>query len=164
MIARTLVLVGGVVGAAGLSQFPEYSQQYTQRLGGAVDALGQVVADFDASAAAEGMTRDQALAAMTGTAFVERRRADMARSFDRHARLRADLEALQSAGPFMRAYRGGRLTDPEIASAALAAYKPAVPVTFDGLVFATTGFGLGAALIWGLLTLVRTPFRRRAAA
>ena len=47
MITRTLVLAGGVAGAAILSQFPEYAQQYTQRLGGAVDALGQVVADFD---------------------------------------------------------------------------------------------------------------------
>lgn len=164
MLIRVVALAAGLAVAGGLSQFPEYSQQYTQRLGGAVDALEQVVADFDASAAAEGMTRDQALAAMTGTAFVERRRADMARSFDRHARLRTDLEALQSAGPFMRAYRGGRLTDPEIASAALAAYKPAVPVTFDGLIFAATGFGLGAVLVWGVMALVRTPFRRRKAA
>jgi len=161
MIARTLVLAGGIVGAAGLSQFPEYSQQYTQRLGGAVDALAQVADDFDASAAAEGMTRDQALAEMTGTAFVERRRADMARSFERFARLRADLEVLQSAGPFMRAYRGARLTDPEIANAAFAAYKPAVPVTFEGLVFAATGFGLGIAIVWGIMALVLSPYRRR---
>ncbi|WP_254684706.1 DUF2937 family protein [Sulfitobacter sp. JL08] len=88
MITRTLVLAGGVASAATLSQFPEYAQQYTQRLGGAVDALGQVVADFDASAAAEGLTREQALAQMTGTAFVERRRDDMQRSFARHARLK----------------------------------------------------------------------------
>ena len=61
MIVRALVLAGGVLGAASVSQFPEFSQQYTQRLGGAVDALGQVVADFDASAAAAGLDREAAL-------------------------------------------------------------------------------------------------------
>ena len=161
MITRTLVLAGGVAGAAVLSQFPEYAQQYTQRLGGAVDALGQVVADFDASAAAEGLTREQALAQMTGTAFVERRRDDMQRSFARHARLSADLEALAAAGPFMRAYHGTRLTDPDIATAALAAFKPAVPVTVEGAAFAIVGFGLGAAAIRTVLMLLRLPRRRR---
>ena len=161
MITRTLVLAGGVAGAAVLSQFPEYAQQYTQRLGGAVDALGQVVADFDASAAAEGLTREQALAQMTGTAFVERRRDDMQRSFARHARLSADLEALAAAGPFMRAYHGTRLTDPDIASAALVAFKPAVPVTVEGAAFAIVGFGLGAAAIRAVLMLLRLPRHRR---
>ncbi|MEO1364377.1 MAG: DUF2937 family protein, partial [Pseudomonadota bacterium] len=61
MIARALMLAGGFAGAALTSQFPEYSQQYTQRLGGAVDALAEVVADFDASARAEGLSREAAL-------------------------------------------------------------------------------------------------------
>ena len=34
---RTLAVVGGVGLALVLSQFPEYAQQYQQRLGGAVD-------------------------------------------------------------------------------------------------------------------------------
>ena len=63
---RALILAGGVAGAAGLSQFPEYSQQYNQRLAGAVDELSHVVADFDASAAAEGLSREAALAQMVG--------------------------------------------------------------------------------------------------
>jgi hypothetical protein len=161
MITRTIVLAGGVAGAAMLSQFPEYAQQYTQRLGGAVDALGQVVADFDASATAEGLSREQALAQMTGTAFVERRRDDMRRSFDRYARLRADLDALNAAGPFMRAYHGTRLTDPDIAGAALEAFKPAVPVTFEGAIFAGVGFGIGAGGMRVILALLRVPWRRR---
>ena len=52
MILRALTLAGGLTGAAVSSQFPEFSQQYTQRLGGAVDALAVVVADFDAMALA----------------------------------------------------------------------------------------------------------------
>ena len=40
---KILSIVGAVAGAAGLSQFPEFSQQYLQRLAGKVDALGLVV-------------------------------------------------------------------------------------------------------------------------
>lgn len=159
---RALILAGGIAGAAGLSQFPEYSQQYSQRLGGAVDALGQVVADFDASAAAAGLSRDAALAHMTGSAFLDRRRADMARTFARHARLSADLSALRGAGPFMRAYHATRLTDPDIAARALADFRPALPLDFAGLAFGLVGFGLGAGLVSGLLRLLRWPFARRA--
>ena len=61
MIIRALTLVGSLIAGAGASQFPEFSQQYAQRLGGAVGALSEVVADFDASAVAEGLTRPQAL-------------------------------------------------------------------------------------------------------
>jgi hypothetical protein len=115
MILRSLALVGGLAGAVTTSQFPEFSQQYTQRLGGAVDALEQVVADFDASAAASDLTREDALAQMQGTPFLERRRADMTRSITRYARLSADLETLEGHGPFMRAYNAARFTDTQIA-------------------------------------------------
>ncbi len=160
---RTLTLAGGLAGAVTTSQFPEFSQQYTQRLGGAVDALGQVVADFDASAAASDLTRDAALVQMQGTPFLERRRADMTRSIARYERLSADLEALQYQGPFMRAYNAARLTDTEIARAAWKAYQPAVPVNFAGLVFAGVGFVLGGGAISALVGLLRVPFRRRRA-
>ena len=56
MFLRTMVLTSGLCGALAAAQFPAYSQQYLQRLGGAVDALQQVVADFDASASALGMS------------------------------------------------------------------------------------------------------------
>ena len=161
MILRSIVFAGGLAGAAATSQFPEFSQQYLQRLGGAVDALGEVVADFDASATASDLTREEALAQMQGTAFLERRGADMARSITRYENLSSDLETLQGQGPFMRAYNGTRLTDPEIAQAAWEAFQPAVPVNFAGLTFAGVGFlggSLAMSLIFGLL---RMPFRRR---
>lgn len=161
MILRALTLAAGLFGAAASSQFPEYSQQYTQRLGGAVDALAEVVADFDASAATVGLTRDAALKQMTGTAFLDRRRADMAETFARHARLQTDLKAVQNAGPFMRAYHAARLTDGEIAQAAFAAYQPALPLTFAGLTFAGAGFVAGAGALGVILRLIAWPFRRR---
>lgn len=163
MILRILTLAGGLAGAAGVSQFPEYSQQYLQRLGGAVDELSRVVADFDASAAAEGLSREAALAQMVGTDFVERRRQDMTRTIARHDRLDADLAALRGASPLARAAQPHRFTDPEIAARAWDEFRPAVPVTAEGLIFAGIGFVLGGALLSGLLALLRWPVRRRPA-
>lgn len=161
MILRSLILAGGVFGAAGTSQFPEYSQQYLQRLGGAVDALGQVVADFDASAAASDLGRNEAIAQMQGTPFLERRGADMARSITRYSKLSDDLRVLQGQGPFMRAYNAARFTDGEIAQAAWRAYQPAVPINFAGLMFAGVGFVLGGIATWFALGVLRAPFRRK---
>ena len=118
MIIRAITLAGGLAVGAGASQFPEFLQQYAQRLGGAVDALGEVVPDFNRSTAAEGLTRDQALVQMTGADFIERRRVDMERTFDRHTVLSEDLKLLTDAGPFMRAYHGARFTDGDVAKAA----------------------------------------------
>jgi hypothetical protein len=163
MILRALTLAGGLAGATASSQFPEFSQQYIQRLGGAVDALSGVVADFDASAAAVGLSRDDALAQMQGTDFLERRRKDMTATFDRYVRLRSDLDLLKSQGPFMRAYHMPNLTDPEIARAAWAEYQPAVPLNFAGAVFATVGFVMGLAVLGIVLRILSWPFRRRPA-
>ncbi|TMM50899.1 DUF2937 family protein [Sulfitobacter sabulilitoris] len=157
MILRLLVLAGGLTGAAGLSQFPEYAQQYVQRLGGAVDELSRVVADFDASAAALDLSRAAALEQMAGTAFVERRRADMQATFARHARLRADLAVLERHGPFMRAYHGARLRDREIAARAWSAYQPALPLNFAGAVFG----GIGALAGMSAVMIGAAPLRRR---
>ena len=147
MFTRTFVMAAALCGALLAAQFPAYSQQYMQRLGGAVDALGKVVADFDASAASLGLTRDQALTQMRGTDFAEKRRADMVRTFARHDRLTADLIALEGRGPFMRAYYAAHFTDREIAQRAWTAFEPALPLTFASLLFALFGFGVtGLAL------------------
>ncbi|MCM2563829.1 DUF2937 family protein [Lutimaribacter sp. EGI FJ00015] len=160
MIFRSLTLVSGLVGALGLSQFPAYSQQYTQRLGGAVDELARVVDDFDASATAAGLSREAALDQMAGSAFLEYRRADMARTFERHGRLSADLDALRAAGPFMRAYHAARLTDTQIAARAWHDYRPALPLDFAGLVFALAGFVTVGGAFSAFLSLLRGALRR----
>ncbi|WP_299598644.1 DUF2937 family protein [uncultured Tateyamaria sp.] len=161
MILRVLVLAGGVVGGTLASQLPEFSQQYRQRLGGAVDALAQVVADFDASAQAEGLTRTAALAQMHGTAFLDRRRADMTRTFARYDQLRSDLVVLNGAGPLLRTYHVARSTDTEVATAALSSFEPAVPLTAAGGIFAATGLLTGLVTVWAALKLLLWPFGRR---
>ncbi|MGX9355530.1 DUF2937 family protein [Roseobacteraceae bacterium S113] len=161
MIARAVTMVAGLSGAAGFSQFPEYSQQYVQRLGGAVDALAEVVADFDRSAESAGLTRQVALEQMAGTEFLERRRADMTRTIARSEKLSEDLAKVEAAGPFTRAYYAARFTDRDVGAAALEAFKPAVPLTLEGILFAIAGFLAGSTLLGGAIALIKLPFRRK---
>ena len=163
MILRALVIAGGLAGGAATSQFPEFSQQYLQRLGGAVDELQQVARDFDASARAVGLSRQDALAQMTGTPVLERRRVDMATTLNRYETLSASLARLEGQGPFMRAYYLPQMRDPQIAKAAWDAFQPAVPLNFAGVIFGGVGFLLGAIGLAVLLRIIAFPFRRRAA-
>ena len=65
--SKTVSAVGALAGLALFSQAPEFAQQYRQRIGGAVDELRIVVADFDRDAATSQMTRDEALDELTGS-------------------------------------------------------------------------------------------------
>ena len=105
MLSKVITLAGGVAGAASFSQFPEFSQQYIQRMGGAVDELTRFVAEFDADAAELGLSREAALVDLAAGGDMGRARAEtVAGTITRHARLEADLRALEGAGPFTRAY------------------------------------------------------------
>ena len=158
---RILALAGGVAGAASLSQFPEFSQQYLQRLAGQVDALTLVVAEFDATAAANGLTREAALQEVKGSAFLDDRRDDLSRAFARQTRLADNLQALRVASPLERLTMPHRLADPETLQATWADFRPAVPVTVDGAVSAVVGYLGGWLAAAGLLSLLAAPFRRR---
>lgn len=161
MIIRTLALAGGLAGAAGLSQYPEFSQQYVQRLAGQVEALSTVVADFDASAERSGLTRDAALAELTGTEFLDDRQADMTRTFGRYERLLADQAMLGTATPIERIFMPQRLRDAELLSGTWGDFKPALPLTSAGLVAALIGFLGGWGLISVLTQAARWPVRPR---
>lgn len=162
MLMRAMTLAGGITGAVGLSQFPEFSQQYAQRLGGAVDELSRMVAEFDADAAQVGLSREAALEDLAQGSAMGRERAEtMGEVIVRYGQLSADLTALQGAGPFSRAYLATRMTDRDVAQRAWENFKPAVPATFEGAVFAGVGFLGGLMLLGAVLSILRLPFRRR---
>lgn len=159
MLVRAVSLVAGVSGAAGLSQFPEYSQQYIQRLGGAVDELSRVLSDFDTDATELGLSREAALVDLAQGGQMGAARADtMVKTIERHDQLSADLEQMQGLGPFSRARFAARFTDIELAGRVWDNYKPAMPVTFEGAVFAVLGFLSGLALFSALIWCLRLPF------
>jgi len=164
MLLRALTLVAGLSGAAGLSQFSEFSQQYIQRLAGKVEELDRFVAAFDADAAAVGVSREQALIDLAqGGAIGAARAQTMVDTMSRQAQLSAALEDLRGAGPITRAYHAHAFADGELVRGTLADFKPALPLTFDGVVFAIVGFLAGTLLARFVLRITRLfRFRRRA--
>ncbi|WP_371226554.1 DUF2937 family protein [Roseovarius sp. 2305UL8-3] len=162
MFVRVLILMGGMTGAAGLSQFPEFSQQYTQRLAGKVEELSRFVEEFDADASDVGASREQALVDLAqGGAIGAERAQTIVTTIERQDRLSAALEELRGAGPFTRAFHANAFTDSELARGTLSDFKPALPLSFEGLVFAGVGFLMGLGLLSGFNAICRQLFLRR---
>lgn len=160
-LVRALCLAGGLSGAAGFSQYPEFAQQYTQRLAGQVDALDGVVADFDKSAFAAGFTRTQALADMAGSAFLEARATDMRQTFARHIILSNQLTQLRNATALERITLAHTLRDVPTVKATWADFQPAVPLTMAGGVSAVLGYIGGWMIVALFLAMVSGLFKRR---
>jgi hypothetical protein len=156
---RILPLMGGLAGAVALSQFPEFSQQYLQRLGGRADALAAVVAEFDASATKAGMTRAAALADLSSSQFQQFHQADLRATIARAEAAQSDLALLRAASPLERIALPHRFRDAETLAATWADFRPAVPATSDGAISAGIGFAGGWAALAGLVGLVSAPFR-----
>lgn len=160
MILRVVSLCGGLAGAAAFSQYPAFSDAYLQRLAGQVDALTEVVQDFDASALAAGLGRETALQQMNGTAFLAARQTDMRATFARHTQLSANLAVLRTATPIERTLMPHRLNDRDTLAAAWSDFQPSLPLSTAGAASSGAGFVIGWAGLGGILALLRSPFRR----
>lgn len=160
---RMLSVVGGLALGLGLSQFPEYAQQYTQRLGGAVDELRIITEEFDTAATAAGLTREAAIEryGVAGDEFIEGRGRSMSRTFTRYAELSAMLAEIRGADAAERVTLLPKFMDTEIGARALEHFQPAVPVTAEGLAYGGAGFFVGYLVTSGLVRFVMLPFRRR---
>ena len=160
---RIMAGIGGLGLAVTLSQFPEYAQQYTQRLGGAVDELRVITEDFDRAAAVGGLDRSQALqrygAANDG--FLADRGTAMRTTFTRYEQLTATLNRIENADPVTRLQSLPAYLDSDIGRRTLENYQPAVPATVEGVLYAGAGFILGYLVLSGLWRFASMPFRRR---
>lgn len=156
---KTIALLSGFAGAAVASQYPEFAQQYTQRLAGQVDALTLVVDDFDRSAIAANMTRSEALAQLTGTEFLTARQADMTRTFARHAVLTTTLADLRAASALERIMMPHRLSDTETLRQTWGDFTPAMPLNLAGATAGGAGFLAGWAAVAGILSALIRPLR-----
>lgn len=161
MIGKALALAGGLAGAAACSQYPEFSQQYIQRLAGQVDALTIIVTDFDRSAQASGLSRVAALDQLQGTTFLAARRVDMQNAFARYDRLSGNLTFLRLATPVERIAMPHRLADPDTFNATWADFRPAMPLTVAGAVASAVGFAGGWGIVGLAMFVLAWPFRRR---
>jgi hypothetical protein len=165
MILRALTLAGGIIGAGIAAQGPGFTRAYVFELEAAERRLSQVVADFDRAADSVGLDRKAALVRLGGSALLERRRIDLIRNIERHARLEAELPPLRAAGPFLRSYYLLRAPDADALRETARAFSPSAPRSRAEFIFAVLGFIGGAVLSRFLLWLPTWParFRRRRA-
>jgi DUF2937 family protein len=154
LIDRLLCLAGAVA----ISQFPEFFQQYAQRLGGHVDEARRQVAQYVEVARASNLTLDQFIqqTSANADAAVAKLGAVMAGAAERLHSLEASQNALTHASLFSRPWVFAQNFDATMAAATLHLFRPALPVTLEGLIYALIGmlFFLGLYHL-----LVRTPVR-----
>lgn len=142
-----------LLGAAMFSQAPEFAQQYRQRLGGALDELSAIVADFDTDAG----DRDAALSIYDASKepFLAARGQSMRRTIARHETLERQSDAFLTASPFERPIVLVRWADRQIFAHAWREFLPAFPLTTEGLVWGSAGGGLAASLLAALRGVIR---------
>ena len=160
-MVRILALVSGLIGALSLSQYPEFSQQYLQRLSGAVNELRLIVEDFDASADRAGMTRQDALDDLPETGIAGDLKVTMERTIRRFERLDHTLRLMRERSNPTAMALPWHMMDREIVQDTWSDYAPAVPVTVQGVIATGIGFvgGWGSVLL--IAGLLRLLIRRR---
>lgn len=141
LLTKSWTIGALVAGAVIAGQFPEFAQQYRQRLGGAVDELKAVVDDFDADAARSGFGRQEAIAALkeSSESLPRDRGNSMERTIIRFERLNSQQAALEAAQPLMRPVHVLRYPDGGVLEGAWSDFEPAVPVTPAGGIWAAIG-------------------------
>jgi hypothetical protein len=142
---KAAFLIFGLVGAALLSQFPEFFQQYTQRLGGRLDEVRTQVEALEQRAAASGKTLNTYLEQflVSRDRDVQQEGRALAVLVQRRAAMATAYSALSDASQFWRARAFAEHVDMDIAKATARDYKPATPLTAESAVYSGAGFGAG---------------------
>lgn len=148
-LGRTLLGVGDglvdralcVIGTIAFSQIPEFMQQYLQRLGGHLDEARRQLAHFRQIAQQSGITLD-ALIGQTSTnsdPTVAKLSGVMTEAVARVETLESAQSAIQNAALWERPFVFLRHIDTDIARATWGIFRPAVPTTIEGLIYAALG-------------------------
>jgi hypothetical protein len=158
-IVSTFPVLLGLFGGALGSQLPEFTQQYRQRLGGALGEINRIVTEFDRDATGSGLSRDQALAqyATANNEFLNAQGKSVAATLARRDKLQKQSAAIEQAPPLMRPFEVMRSPDRSIMDGAWKQFEPAIPVTAPGIVWGA----LSAFVAWLFGSIVILPFSRR---
>ena len=155
-----------VAGAVLFAQVPEFIQQYLQRLGGHLDEARRQLEQLKDAAAQSGLTLDQLIADTTANAdpAVARLGGVVHAASARVETLASADDAIRHASLFTKPFVFLRHLDPSIAHATLSIFRPAVPTTIEGLVYALAGMVVLVGIYHlGVKHPVRRAWRARAA-
>jgi hypothetical protein len=147
VIRRVMILGMLGLGAALFSQAPELTQQYRQRLGGAIDELTLIIQNFDEQANHNGLDRQAALNiyARSSEDFLRSQGASMRDAFERYEHLYRQQSELNAASPIVRPMLVMQHMDSAILASAWRDFVPGVPISAAGLVWG--GIGAFFALV-----------------
>jgi hypothetical protein len=128
-----------------------------------VDELRVITEDFDRAAAAGGLDRAAALGRYEASndVFLAGQGGSMTATFARYQDLSATLARIEGADALQRFQALPAYLDSDIGQRTLENYRPAVPVTMEGMLYAGGGFILGYLVLSGLWRFCAMPFRRR---
>lgn len=160
LLDRVLCLVGAVL----FAQAPEFMQQYLQRLGGRLDEARRQLEQLTDVATNSGLTLDQLIAdtASSPDPAVVRLGGVVRATAARVDSLAAADAAIRHASLFTRPFVFMRHLDPAIARATAAIFRPAVPTTVEGVIYALIGMAiLLMAYHFGVKYPVRRAWRAR---
>lgn len=137
-----------VFGAVTFSQAPEFFQQYLQRLGGHLDEARLQLARYEQVARETGVSLQGLIdTARAQTAAPVARLGDVIeQTRTRVEDLAAAESALREAATWERPFVFLRVVDVDIAARVGEVFKPAVPVTLEGLAYAGAGMLLALTL------------------
>ncbi|MBE2212778.1 MAG: DUF2937 family protein [Opitutaceae bacterium] len=162
LLDRVLCVAGAVV----FSQAPEFMQQYFQRLGGHLDEATRQLRQFEhvAEQAGESVSAFATRAQASADTVMARMGDIVAGAITRVDDLSAAVAALRNATPWSRPFVFLEHVDVEIARATWGAFKPAVPTTFEGALYAAAGMIVFLALYHGAIRAPIAAATRRARA
>ena len=151
MFARLFNGLAAIAGAATSAQFPEFVQQYLQRLGGRLDQTHDDLQRLLADAQALGRTLEAYLDELmaSGSEVARQTAARELERLEQAERLERAYYALRDALPLERPLAFVEHFDAQIAQDTLAAFKPAMPINAEGFVYAGIGMLLGLTLLAG---------------
>jgi len=158
IIGRIAIFFALLFGVAS-TQMPEFWQQYRQRLGGAIDELTAIVAQFDTQATAQNLAPEAAIARLEANPdpLVQGRGDEMHRIIARLAKLRRAAAAFNDPNIASKWTTLVRTFDPYIAERTYETFQPAIPTSAEGFIAGVIGFIVGG----GIVHLIGLPIRHR---
>ncbi|MCL2523791.1 MAG: DUF2937 family protein [Betaproteobacteria bacterium] len=148
-----------VGGAAVFSQAPEFMQQYAQRLGGHLDEARLQLGRYEELAHQANLPLDVYIARISANsdAVIAKVGGVVSDLVERVQTLAEAQAAFQGASVFTKPLAFFSHLDTSIAQNTWAAFKPAVPMTIEGLVYAAVGIVATLLLYHGC---IRFPLAR----